>query len=86
VSCGYGCVCGGTCGKTKISLFLVTGAIEVSRYMSDSKPVRSAEMRLVRAENATAAGIKFSEHFEAMSSDYSVSYSVYDVAVMPTLE
>ncbi len=66
-------------------LFLVSGEVEVSHYMSDRRD-RSTQTRLVRAESAAQAEDKFRKHFEDRTSAYSTYYSVRDIEVAETLE
>lgn len=68
-----------------LELFLVSGDVEVSHYMSDRTPPAERETRLVRAENTEGARQAFIDHFEAKTSQYSVYYRVYNVEVHPTI-
>lgn len=58
-----------------LKLWLVTGEIEKQLYMS-SRSERLSEIRLVAAGSEAEAAEKFSEHFESLSSEYAVHYTV----------
>ena len=70
-----------------LELFLVAGEVSKSYYMDedDSRRASTRETRLVRAESSAAAQAKFAQHFEDKSSDYAVSYRVFDIEVYETL-
>jgi hypothetical protein len=65
--------------------FLVTGVVEIKEYESSRKPATERVTRLVIAEDVAQAREKFENHFNAMTSEYSVYYSVYAVEVHETI-
>jgi len=60
-------------------LFLVEGEISITQYMGDTK--KEKVLRIVRADNADQAEEKFRKHFEDMTDEYSVYYSVGNMEV-----
>lgn len=60
-------------------LFLVQGQIHITQYMG--KTTKEDVLRIVRADDADQAEEKFRKHFEGMTNEYSVYYSVYSVEV-----
>ncbi len=60
-------------------MFLVTGTISISHYMSDRKPEKHTTIRLVEASGWEEAEAKFKAHYNAMTDQYATYYSVEDV-------
>lgn len=68
------------------TLYLVTGLVQVHRYMADRNPKPEPAMRLVRADSAEEAETKFSRHFSDKSRDYGDSWTVESVEAHATIE
>lgn len=60
-------------------LFLVQGQIHITQYMG--KTTKEDVIRIVRADDADQAEEKFRKHYEDMTDEYSVYYSVYSMEV-----
>jgi hypothetical protein len=65
--------------------YLVTGTVEIKEYESSRKPKIEHATRLVIAESERQARDKFENHFNAMTSEYSVYYTVYGIEVHETI-
>jgi len=64
--------------------FLVTGSIEFTPYMGDSKTIEDS--RLVKADTMSDASAKYCKWFEAKSASYGDVYHVIECVVKETIE
>ena len=62
-----------------MALFLVKGTVQVARYGNDEVERNIVELRIVDAEDEIEAKIKFENHFEGKTVEYSIYYQCYDV-------
>ena len=66
---------------SEFSLWLVSGTVTRTEYMAETS-TRQPIVRLVCANSATEASLKFIDHFNSLSVEYDVSYDV-DVDSVP---
>lgn len=59
-------------------LFLVTGTVYKTWYMEEN-PKKTDEISIVWADSADEARSKFEQHFDSLTQEYTVYYSVSNV-------
>lgn len=64
--------------------FLVKATIHITQYMG--KETKEQDIRLVKANSADEARLKYETYWTNKTHEYSVYYSVWYVEVMETIE